>query len=70
MDHIMTTTHRPPPPHIKRRMAYLRSAGYAAGVAFDVWIEQQWYQFMRIDGRRRRSGTVQMEFDNFLDGLK
>jgi len=64
------TAHRPPPPHIKRRMAYLRSAGYAACLAFDVWIEQQWYQFMRVDGRRRRSGTVQAEFDNFLEGMK
>lgn len=66
----MTTTHRTPPPHIKRRMAYLRSAGHAAGMAFDVWIEQQWHEFCRSIGRKRRNGIMQAEFDNYLEGTK
>lgn len=66
----MTAACRPPPPHIKRRMAYLRSAGHAAGVAFDVWIEQQWHSFCRQAGRKRRNGIVQAEFDNYLEGMK
>lgn len=66
----MTTPHRPPPSHVRRRMAYLRSAGHAAGMAFDVWIEQQWHAFCRLAGRSRRSGITQAEFDMHLEKAK
>lgn len=60
-----TRTHIPS--HIHRHAAWAASG---SGMSQDTWLEQQWHQFCRAAGRKRRNGITQAEFDQYLTETK